>query len=145
MLDNDNVPVSPLQLPAVQHLANARRVLEINCEGHPFMDAEGRAAIRDAKRIAWATIAHVAEELTTTLDAAAGDPDLEDDDPREDDDPAEDDGTDACAAGDDLGTANGGGDDGQPGDANDAERETWAHWLDHPAELHVGKRPGWTE
>lgn len=27
---------------------------------------------------------------------------------------------------------------------HDAEIETWAHWLDHPPELHVGKRPGHT-
>ena len=27
----------------------------------------------------------------------------------------------------------------------DAEIETWSCWLDHPPELHIGKRPGWTE
>jgi hypothetical protein len=26
-----------------------------------------------------------------------------------------------------------------------AERETWGHWLDHPAELHRGKRSGWND
>lgn len=34
-------------------------------------------------------------------------------------------------------------DDGEP--VQDAEVETWSHWLDHPAELHVGKRPGWND
>jgi hypothetical protein len=27
----------------------------------------------------------------------------------------------------------------------DAEVETWAHWMDHSPELHVGKRPGHTD
>jgi hypothetical protein len=63
--------------PQLQLLADARRILQITAELHPFMDAEGRKAIRDAKRVAWATIADAAELLVGTLDAAAGDPDLE--------------------------------------------------------------------
>lgn len=27
---------------------------------------------------------------------------------------------------------------------DDAERETWSHWMDHPAALHMGARPGHT-
>jgi hypothetical protein len=73
------------QLLPLQRLADARRILEITCEGHPFMDAEGRAAIRDGKRMAWAVLAEVTEQLVETLNVAAGDPDLEDDDPAEHD------------------------------------------------------------
>jgi hypothetical protein len=69
-------------------LADARRVLEIAGDTHPFMDAERRRAICGAKRIAWATIAEVAEQLGATLDTAAGDPDLESADPPEYDDPS---------------------------------------------------------
>lgn len=28
---------------------------------------------------------------------------------------------------------------------HDDERETWSHWMDHPPELHIGRRPGHTE
>lgn len=28
---------------------------------------------------------------------------------------------------------------------HDAEVETWSHWMDHPAELHIGHRPGHTD
>ena len=41
------------------------------------MTVEGRIAIRNAKRIAWAVIAEVAEQLVETLDLAAGDADRE--------------------------------------------------------------------
>jgi len=34
--------------------------------------------------------------------------------------------------------------DGREPDHDD-EQETWASWMDHPAELHVGHRPGHTE
>ena len=27
----------------------------------------------------------------------------------------------------------------------DAEVETWSHWMDHPPELHIGKRTGWND
>lgn len=56
--------------------------------------------------------------------------DAEDDDPAEESDPAED-NADREAV-----------DEREPD--HDDERETWAHWLDHPAELHVGQRPGHT-
>jgi len=149
-----SLPTEQPQHP-LQRLADARRVLGINCEYHPFMDQEGRTAIRHAKRTAWAVIAEVAELLVEVLDVAAGDADLEteedvgaDDegenrtwietvdqrrigaaagastqshDDAEDDDPREDDGEDICAAGDDRGTGDGGGDDGQAGDPEDAE------------------------
>ena len=28
---------------------------------------------------------------------------------------------------------------------HDAEVETWSHWMDHPPELHIGRRPGHTD
>jgi hypothetical protein len=77
--------VQPQLLP-LQRLADARRVLEIDLSGNPFAQPEDRHALRQAKRIAWAIIAEVAEDLVSTLNVAAGDADLEDDDPAEDDD-----------------------------------------------------------
>jgi len=85
-----SLPTEQPQHP-LQRLADARRVLEISCEGHPFMDAEGRAAIRDAKRIAWAVLAEVTEQLVATLDTAAGDDDLEPSGDEEDGNRTEDD------------------------------------------------------
>jgi hypothetical protein len=89
------------------------------------------------------------------LDALRGDADLEDDDPAEDGD------QDQCLAADDDPARLIG--DGRPGDAedgedddpggcehdgcepdHDAELQTWSHWMDHPAELHIGERPGHT-
>ena len=67
------------QLPAMQQLADARRVLGIDCDRlQPFLTPEDRRSIREAKRIAWAALADVAETLVETLNIAAGDPDLED-------------------------------------------------------------------
>jgi hypothetical protein len=58
-------------------LADARRILEINPDANPFLDAEGRREIRLAKRVAWQILADVTEQLVETLDVAAGDPNLE--------------------------------------------------------------------
>lgn len=63
--------------PQLQRLADARRVLEISFD-NPFMDADDRMMLRRTKRLAWATIADVAELLVSTLDIAAGDADVED-------------------------------------------------------------------
>ncbi len=68
--------VQPQLLP-LQRLAAARRVLEIDLSGNPFAQPEDRHALRQAKRIAWAVLAEVCESLVSTLDIAAGDPDLE--------------------------------------------------------------------
>lgn len=84
MIDLNPKTLSP-QLPAIQRLTDARRVLEINLGGNPLLDAEGRQEIRLAKRAAWVVLAAVCEELVATLDTAAGDPDLEDATNAEDD------------------------------------------------------------
>ncbi len=74
------------QLLPIQRLRDARRVLQISLDHNPFAQPEDRLALRQAKRAAWVILAEVAEELVSTVDIAAGDADLEDDDPAEDDD-----------------------------------------------------------
>jgi hypothetical protein len=64
--------------PQLERLRDARLILEIDCAANPFLDAQGRKEIRQAKRAAWVVLAAVCEQLVSTLDTAAGDPDLED-------------------------------------------------------------------
>lgn len=71
-----------------------------------------------------ATIASAVEVLIGVLDAMDPDSDLEEDDPSEDN-------CDQEAI-----------DEREPD--YDAEVEFWAHWMDHPAGLHIGERPGHT-
>lgn len=72
-----------------------------------------------------ALVGQIVEFLIAVTDVAEPDPDLEEDDPGEDEHDRE-----AI-------------DEREPD--HDAEAVTWAHPDDHPPELHIGRRPGYTD
>ena len=143
----DNLTQFPLrpQIPIVQIEAAAQALIDLlnalggDPEAEPDDPLESNGD--DLGDTSWPEFHTLGRHKAVSLRQSLPNEDFEDDDPAEDGD------LDSCSAGDDRGTAEGGGDDGQPGDpddgedGHDAERETWSHPDDHPAELFVGRRP----
>lgn len=107
-------PAANLTLHDVQHIAGALKRLN-TIENAPVLSVEQRQEVSAAKAVCWATVSAVVESLVSLMDAIAGDPDLEPDDPAEDGD------QDCCAAADDDPARCFG--DGNPGDQSDCEED----------------------
>lgn len=95
-------------------------------------------------------IAEAIEVLVDVLDLLGGDPDLDLNGDEQDTGNAEDELTAGAwayseAPGCPISDPDSAVDDRPCDPDTDAEIETWSHWMDHPPELHVGKRPGWND
>lgn len=116
---------------------------------HAPLSLEEQSTIRALKLYAWHSVNTMIEQGLDLLDMLSGDPDLEDATGAEDAFEDHEERTGCEGPGCPVADAGGGNveDEGEAVDErepdHDVEVETWSHWMDHPADLHIGRRPGW--